>query len=165
MPRLGRTSSPAKPAVRSSETRRKILAALTEDNPARGAVAEASVVIVVLGVPEEGEIHQGKPFYLVDCGVAGRESLSAGGGVGSGPRCGCPLSGSMDPPCVEPWELLPAGSVWVCSPSLSARGRSNNRKRLFPVRASAQSTEVCFRTGWEIHSPSRGGCRRRRSRG
>ena len=59
-------------AVRSSETRRKILAALTEDNPARGAVAEASVVIVVLGVPEEGEIHQGKPFYLVDCGIAGQ---------------------------------------------------------------------------------------------
>lgn len=59
-------------AVRSPETRDRIVAALTDDNPARGAVAEASVVIVVLGVPEEGEIHQGKPFYLVDCGIAGQ---------------------------------------------------------------------------------------------
>lgn len=57
--------------VRSAELREKIAAALPEGNPARKAIAGASAVIVVFGVPAEGEVHQGKPFYLVDCGIAG----------------------------------------------------------------------------------------------
>lgn len=57
--------------VRSPELREKIAATLPEGNPARKAIANAPVVIVLLGVPVEGEIHQGKPFYLVDCGIAG----------------------------------------------------------------------------------------------
>ena len=57
--------------VRSAELRSKIADTLPEGNPARTAVASASVVLVLLGVPGEGAIHQGKPFYLVDCGIAG----------------------------------------------------------------------------------------------
>lgn len=57
--------------VRSSEMRNAIADCLPEGNPARGAIRAASALIVMLGVPEEGEIHQGKPFWLVDCGIAG----------------------------------------------------------------------------------------------
>lgn len=57
--------------VRSVEMRERVAAAIPEGNPARTTVAAASVVVVMLGVPAEGEVHQEKAFYLVDCGIAG----------------------------------------------------------------------------------------------
>lgn len=59
-------------AVRSAAMKDKIVSAVPEDNPACKAIASASVIIVMLGVPAEGEVHQDKAFYLVDCGIAGQ---------------------------------------------------------------------------------------------
>jgi len=57
--------------IRSPGGREKIAAALPESNTAARAIRAASAVIVLVGVPAEGEVHQGKDFYLVDCGIAG----------------------------------------------------------------------------------------------
>ncbi len=57
--------------VRSAEGRAAVADCLPEGNPARYAIRIASAVLVLLGVPEEGEVHQDKSFYLVDCGIAG----------------------------------------------------------------------------------------------
>jgi nitroreductase len=57
--------------IRSPEMRNAIADCLPQGNPAMGAIRAASAVIVLLGVPAEGEMHQDKPFWLVDCGIAG----------------------------------------------------------------------------------------------
>jgi nitroreductase len=57
--------------VRSPEMRNAIADCLPQGNPAMSAIRAASAVIVLLGVPSEGEVHQDKPFWLVDCGIAG----------------------------------------------------------------------------------------------
>lgn len=57
--------------VRSAEMRARIAGCVPPGNPSQATIAKASAVIVLLGVPEEGEVHQDKPFYLVDCGIAG----------------------------------------------------------------------------------------------
>jgi nitroreductase len=57
--------------VRSTETRNAIADCLPQGNPAMNAIRAASAVIVLLGIPAEGEVHQDKPFWLVDCGIAG----------------------------------------------------------------------------------------------
>lgn len=57
--------------VRDADLRDRIAACLSEGNPAAGTIRAASALIVLVGVPAEGEVHQGKPFWLVDCGIAG----------------------------------------------------------------------------------------------
>lgn len=57
--------------VRDPDLRERIAGCLSEGNPAAGAIRSASALIVLIGVPAEGEVHQGKPFWLVDCGIAG----------------------------------------------------------------------------------------------
>jgi nitroreductase len=57
--------------VRSPETRNAIADRLPQGNPAMSTIRAASALIVLLGVPAEGEVHQDKPFWLVDCGIAG----------------------------------------------------------------------------------------------
>lgn len=57
--------------VRDPELREQVAQCLPEYNPATGAIRAASAVIVLVGVPAEGEVHQDKPFWLVDCGIAG----------------------------------------------------------------------------------------------
>ena len=57
--------------VRGGDLREKIAACLPEGNPAKNAILSASACLVLIGVPAEGEVHQDKPFWLVDCGIAG----------------------------------------------------------------------------------------------
>jgi nitroreductase len=57
--------------VRSEESRNAVADCLPEGNPATKAIRGASALIIMLGVPAEGEVHQDKPFWLVDCGIAG----------------------------------------------------------------------------------------------
>jgi nitroreductase len=57
--------------VRSAQMKEAIAAALPEGNRAADSIRSASAVIVLVGVPAEGEIHDGKEYYLVDCGIAG----------------------------------------------------------------------------------------------
>lgn len=57
--------------VRSAEKREEIAQAVPEGNSASKSIRAASAVIVLVGVPAEGETHDGKDFYLVDCGIAG----------------------------------------------------------------------------------------------
>ena len=57
--------------VRSAEMRNAIADCLPQGNPAMNTIRVASALIVLLGVPAEGEVHQDKPFWLVDCGIAG----------------------------------------------------------------------------------------------
>jgi nitroreductase len=45
--------------------------ALLPGNPAATAVRTASAVLLLIGVPKEGAFHQGKDYWLVDCGIAG----------------------------------------------------------------------------------------------
>lgn len=57
--------------VRDPDLRESVAQCLPEMNPAAGTVRAASAVIVLVGVPAEGAVHQDKPFWLVDCGIAG----------------------------------------------------------------------------------------------
>lgn len=57
--------------VRDAEQRGRVAECLPDTNPAANAIRAASAVIALIGVPAEGEVHQGKPFWLVDCGIAG----------------------------------------------------------------------------------------------
>ncbi|GAB4249682.1 MAG: nitroreductase family protein [Thermoleophilia bacterium] len=57
--------------VRDLALRDRIAACLPESNPAVNTIRTASAVIALIGVPAEGAVHQGKPFWLVDCGIAG----------------------------------------------------------------------------------------------
>jgi nitroreductase len=60
-------------AVRSGEQKKALSDCVPEGNPGKKAVERAPVVIVLLAVPAEGEVHQDKPFWLVDCGIAGQQ--------------------------------------------------------------------------------------------
>lgn len=57
--------------VRDTERKTRVAECLPETNPAANAVRAASALIVLVGVPDEGAVHQDKPFWLVDCGIAG----------------------------------------------------------------------------------------------
>jgi len=57
--------------VRSPQLREDIARALPQANRAADSIRAASAVIVLIGVPAEGETHDGKDYYLVDCGIAG----------------------------------------------------------------------------------------------
>lgn len=57
--------------VRDAERRARVAECLPESNPAANAIRSASALIVLIGVPAEGAVHQDKPFWLVDCGIAG----------------------------------------------------------------------------------------------
>ena len=57
--------------VRDAGLRGRIAECLPESNPARKAILTASALIVLIAVPAEGEVHQDKPFWMVDCGIAG----------------------------------------------------------------------------------------------
>jgi len=57
--------------VRDAELREKIATCLPESNSAVHAVRAASAVLALIAVPAEGEVHQDKPFWMVDCGIAG----------------------------------------------------------------------------------------------
>lgn len=58
--------------VRDAAQKERVAECLPESNPAGNAIRSASALIVLVGVPDEGAIHQGKPFWLVDCGIAGQ---------------------------------------------------------------------------------------------
>ncbi|MHB8869236.1 MAG: nitroreductase family protein [Thermoleophilia bacterium] len=57
--------------VRSAEQRARVAECLPDTNPAANTIRAASALIVLVGVPAEGAVHQDKPFWLVDCGIAG----------------------------------------------------------------------------------------------
>jgi nitroreductase len=57
--------------VRDPALRERVASCLPESNRAADTIRAASAVIVLVGVPAEGAIHQDKPFWLVDCGIAG----------------------------------------------------------------------------------------------
>ena len=57
--------------VRDAELRGRVAECLPETNPAINTIKAASALIVLVGVPAEGAVHQDKPFWLVDCGIAG----------------------------------------------------------------------------------------------
>lgn len=57
--------------VRDETLRASIADCLPDSNPARNSILTASAVIVLVAVPSEGEVHQDKPFWMVDCGIAG----------------------------------------------------------------------------------------------
>jgi nitroreductase len=57
--------------VRSPETLNALADCLPEGNGAHRTIRAASAAIVLIGVPGEGAVHQGKEFWLVDCGIAG----------------------------------------------------------------------------------------------
>lgn len=61
--------------VRSPELREKVADCLVDPNPATKGVKAASALIVLVGVPEEGAVHQDKPFWMVDCGIAGQQMV------------------------------------------------------------------------------------------
>ncbi|MCZ7663695.1 MAG: nitroreductase family protein [Thermoleophilia bacterium] len=61
--------------VRDAGLRERMAGCLGEGNPAANAVRGASAVIALIGVPAEGAIHQDKPFWLVDCGIAGEHVM------------------------------------------------------------------------------------------
>jgi nitroreductase len=58
--------------VRDPDLRTRISDCLPESNPARNAIRDASALIVLIAVPAEGAVHQDKPFWMVDCGIAGQ---------------------------------------------------------------------------------------------
>ena len=86
--------------VRDPDLRERVAQCLPETNPAAGTVRAASAVIVLVGVPAEGAVHQDKPFWLVDCGIAGENMLSAGHGTRHRHRVGVALgrTSSVRPP-------------------------------------------------------------------
>jgi nitroreductase len=57
--------------VRDPDVREHMAECLPESNPARNAILAASAVIALIAVPAEGSVHQDKPFWMVDCGIAG----------------------------------------------------------------------------------------------
>jgi len=61
--------------VRSQELREEVADCLIHPNPAKKSVKTASALIVLVGVPEEGATHQGKPFWMLDCGIAGQQMV------------------------------------------------------------------------------------------
>lgn len=58
--------------VRDAAQRERVAECLPDSNPAANAIRGASALLVLVGVPDEGEVHQDKPFWLVDCGIAGQ---------------------------------------------------------------------------------------------
>jgi nitroreductase len=70
--------------VRSQELRDRLADSLYPGNPAGTAVRTASAVLLLIGVPEEGSIHQGRDYWLVDCGIAGEHLVLQAAELGIG---------------------------------------------------------------------------------
>jgi len=56
--------------VREEATRERLKETLSENNPAGKHGFKAPVVIVLCAVKDEATVHQNKPYYLVDAGLA-----------------------------------------------------------------------------------------------
>jgi nitroreductase len=70
--------------VRSQEQKDRIAECLLDSNPATKAVRTASALILVIGVPAEGTVHQDKQMWLVDCGIAGEHIVLQATDLGIG---------------------------------------------------------------------------------
>ncbi len=57
--------------VRDKDLLNRLGDCLPEVNWAHNTIRMASACLVLVGVPDEGAVHQDKPFWLVDCGIAG----------------------------------------------------------------------------------------------
>lgn len=95
--------------VRSQEAKDRIADCLLNSNPAVKAVRTASALLLLIGVPEEGEVHQDKPFWLVDCGIAGEHIFLEATELG----IGTVWVSMLDSPAICNAVDLPAGMECV----------------------------------------------------
>lgn len=56
--------------VTEQKKKADILSAFADDNPAKKAIAQAPVIIVVCAAPRESGIEEGKEYYLADAAIA-----------------------------------------------------------------------------------------------
>lgn len=55
--------------VEPGAARERLAAAVHPDNPGRPGLLQAPLALVLLADPRESGDHQGKPYYLMDCGI------------------------------------------------------------------------------------------------